>query len=408
MPAFLVKYVDEKGRRRSERLFAPDTAYLKKSLRRKGCWTLNIEQDEVQSAKSSRITLSAAERIGILDQVEMQLDVDINPDAAFRQLVDEYPPGKSRQVVAAISDTIDSTGNVGDAFERFPRIFAPHVVRIIRVGQGTGKLKEAIGRIIAYYHQADALFAAVVTALVYPFVVTTLMVVLLAIVFTTTIPKFKLLFEELHAKLWWNTKILFAVADICVAHPVLTISCALLTPVLLVVCFKARFMRPILDRWAMKIPLVKGMIEAVCISRFAINLKVLYESDPSNLLHGLKMCIGVTGNSVYNEALRKAHALVEDGKKLGQALRASPGLFPPLVTLAITVGEHKGRLGQALGKIGDYYNRKAQERIKKGMTLFEPLVIVIMGVVIGGIVLSLILPVYDAIKSQQTGMLKLR
>jgi type II secretory pathway component PulF len=169
-------------------MFAPDVAYLQGMLQRKQCWPLSIKVEE-SSHRTYKTKLPASDLISILDQIQIQLEVNINIDDAFRNLTDEFPRGKARFVVAHISDEINSSGRVAEACGQFPRIFPTHIQQMISVGEGTGKLAQAFRRLVEYFQDADQLKNTIISACMYPAMIVLAMVAFVFVIFGFTVPQ---------------------------------------------------------------------------------------------------------------------------------------------------------------------------------------------------------------------------
>ncbi|EIP99933.1 type II secretory pathway, component PulF [Opitutaceae bacterium TAV1] len=395
MPAYIVRYTNEKGQVRKERLYAPDMAYLQGLLQRKRCWPLSIKVEE-RKTRTWRTKLGLADIISILDQVEIQLEVNINIDDAFRNLVDEFPRGKPKFVVANISDEINSSGRVADACAQFPRIFPDHIRQMISVGESTGKLAQAFRRLINYFQGADALRATIISASMYPAMVVVAMVAFIFVIFGFTVPTLMAVFIEIGVELPWFTLQLVAFSDFIRANMILLLTVTALSPFIIGWSFRSKFTRPVID-WCMAKAMVIGPITRdVCISRFAANLGALYESEIP-IVQGLSICSRIAGNYLYNKGLQVVKKSVEEGQSIADGLKLAK-IFPSMVVLTIRVGEDNGKLDDSLRKLADYHNRKAKEKVERALKLFEPVMLIVLVVMVGVLAYALLMPMVTMIE----------
>jgi type IV pilus assembly protein PilC len=394
MPAYTVRYTNDKGRVLKERLYAPDMAYLQGLLQRKRCWPLSIKVEE-RKTRTFRTKLGLSDIISILDQIEIQLEVNINIDDAFRNLVDEFPRGKPKFVVANISDEINSSGRVAEACAQFPRIFPDHIRQMISVGESTGKLAQAFRRLILYFQGADALKSIIISASMYPAMVVFAMVAFLFVVFGFTIPTLMKVFIELGVPLPWVTQVLVDFSNFVRAHFILLLGIAIAAPVLLVWGFRSKYLRPMIDLFLAKLPVIGPITRDVCISRFASNMGALYESEIP-IVQGLTVCSKIAGNYLYNRGLGHVRKVVEQGLSIADGLKQAK-VFPSMVVLTIRVGEENGKLDDSLRKLADYHSRKAKEKVERAVKLFEPVMLIVLVVMVGALACALLLPMINMI-----------
>jgi len=394
MPAYTVRYTNEKGRVRKERMFAPDIAYLQGVLKRKRYWALSIKMEE-RKVRTYNTKLPLQNIISILDQIEIQLEVNINIDDAFRNLVDEFPRGKPRFVIAHISDEINSTGRVAEACAQFPRIFPDHIRQILSVGESTGKLAQSIRRLIDFFQGADMLRSTVISASMYPAMVMFAMAVFIFVIFGFTVPTLMKVFNEIGVELPPLTLAVLAISNFIKAYFTPLIILTVLSPFLIVRAFRWKFSRPVIDYALAKGPVIGPITRDVCISRFAANLGALYESEIP-VVQGLAICSKIAGNTLYNRGLATVREAVEQGRAISDGMKESR-VFPSMVMLTVRVGEENGRLDQSLRKIADYHSRKAKEKIERALKLFEPIMLVVLVGMVGLLAYALLTPMIQLI-----------
>lgn len=395
MPAYEVRYTNEKGRVRKEKIYAPDMAYLQGLLRRKRYWPLSIKMEE-RKTRTFRTKLGAQDTISILDQIEIQLEVNINIDDAFRNLVDEFPSGKAKFVVANISDSINSNGRVAEACAQFPRVFPDHIVQMVAVGENTGKLANAFRRLITYFQEADALKNTIISASMYPAMVMAAMVAFIFIIFGYTVPKMMGVFLEIGVELPPLTLAMLSFSRFVTDNLVLLLILTAVAPFGMVYAFRSKFMRPIID-WVMAKAVVIGPITRdICIARFATNLGALYESEIP-ILQGLLICSKIAGNALYNRGLTIVRKAVEEGRAISDGMKEAK-VFPSMVILTVRVGEENGKLDESLRKIAAYHSRKAKERVERTLKLFEPIMLVVLVIMVGFLAYALLSPMMQMIQ----------
>ncbi len=400
MPSYVVRYVTETGAKKKEVFFAPDMVYLRGVLQRKNYWPLSIEVQE-GGFRKYKTRLSAGDTISILDQVEIQLQVSINVDDAFRNLAEEVQTKKVKFVVSRISDSIDSNGRVADACGQFPNIFPDHIRQMISVGEDTGKLAPSFTRVIEYFKAADTLMGTIKNASIYPSLVLGAMMVFVFVVFGFTVPKLMVVFEELNVELSAMTKFLLAISIIVRDYPLIVGLVMISIPISLFLAFRTKQFRPVIDWILAKAPVIGPITKDVCISRFAANLGALYTSEIP-IVQGLIICSRIAGNAVYDKAIAITRQAVEEGRKIADGLKESK-MFPGMVVLTVKIGEENGRLADSLQKVADYYSRKAQEKVERALKLFEPLMLIVLVVMVGFIAVAMLSPMFTMIEQMSQG-----
>lgn len=395
MPAYVVRYTNPRGRVRKETMFAPDVAYLQGVLQRKKCWPLSIKMVE-RKTRTFRTKLAAVDLISILDQIEIQLEVNINIDDAFRNLVEEFPRGKPRFVIANISDEINSSGRVAEACAQFPKIFPEHTRQMIAVGESTGKLAQSFRRLIDYFQAADALKATIMGACMYPALVIFMMIGFVVVIFGVVVPKLVQVYKELGVELPTMTKVILAISDLLNNHPWAVLGVSIIVPILIVTCFKAKFLRKYVDIGIAKGPVIGPITKDVSISRFASNLGALYESEIP-IVQGLMICSKIAGNHVYNKGLAIVREAVEQGQSISEGLKMAK-IFPTMVILTIRIGEENGKLDDSLKKLSNYHSRKAKERVERALKMFEPTMLIFLVGMVGFLAYALLMPMMQMVE----------
>ncbi|OAM89941.1 type II secretion system F family protein [Termitidicoccus mucosus] len=389
MPAYLVRYTTSKGRVRKERMYAPDVAYLQGMLQRKQCWPLSIKVEESRH-RSYKTKLKAADLISILDQIQIQLEVNINIDDAFRNLVDEFPRGKPRFVVSHISDQINSSGRVAEACGQFPRIFPDYIQQMVAVGESTGRLAQAFRRLVEYFQNADQLKATIVSACMYPAMIVMAMIAFIFVIFGFTVPQLMKVYLELEIVLPRATMIVLAISNFVKGNIIVLGILTAVSPFFLTMAFRSKLVRPMIDWFLAKAAIIGPITRDVCIARFATNMGALYESEIP-IVQGLAICSRIAGNAVYNRGLAMVREAVEQGKTIAEGLKEAK-IFPTMVVLTIRIGEENGKLDDSLRKLSDYHSRKAREKIERTLKLFEPCMLIGLVITVGILAYALLSP----------------
>src|SRR5499433_1832716 len=300
------------------------------------------------------------------------------PIAQCLTILGEQSESKTlREVTTNIAHDVEGGATLADSFRKFPKTFDDLFTNMIQVGESGGVLDVVLQRLSGYIEKAAALKRKVKSAMVYPL--------------TFVIPTFASMFRNMGAELPLPTKIVLAISDFTRQY-VLFIIAALVG---FVFAFKKYYSTDqgsqVIDALMLKVPIVGMLVRKVAVARFTRTLGTLISSGVP-ILEGLRITARSAGNRVVEKAVMAARAAVTAGRTLAEPLRASP-VFPPMVVHMISVGENTGALDHMLGKIADFYDDEVDAAVSALTSLLEPL-IVFLGVIVGGLVVAMYLPIF--------------
>jgi type IV pilus assembly protein PilC len=305
---------------------------------------------------------------------------------------------------AVLTETIaDIRGGVdfSSALEKFsPRTFPEIYCNMIRAGEVSGQLDEILIRLAEYQEAAAALKAKIKSAMTYPIVSLVMILGIVICLLVFIIPKFKSIFESLNIDLPLPTIILLAVADFMSNEWMIWISVSVVSFIAFGAYKKTPWGRRQLDWLSLNIPVFGPLFKKVAISRFARTFSTLIQSGVP-ILGALEIVAATAGNKVIEGIVIEASESVRQGDNLATPLAAYPGVFPPMVTKMIAIGEKSGALEQLLSKIAEFYDQQVETTVDQLTSLIEPLMIGVMGLLVGGMVLAIFLPIFKIQESLQ-------
>ncbi|PYM99902.1 MAG: pilus assembly protein PilC [Candidatus Rokuibacteriota bacterium] len=291
-----------------------------------------------------------------------------------------------------IAHDVEGGATLADSFRKFPKTFDDLFTNMIQVGESGGVLDVVLQRLSGYIEKAAALKRKVKSAMVYPATIISVAVLVIIFMMTFVIPTFASMFRNMGAELPLPTKIVLMISDFTRQY-VLFILAALAG---FVFAFRKYYSTDqgsqVIDALLLKVPIVGMLIRKVAVARFTRTLGTLISSGVP-ILEGLRITARSAGNRVVEKAVMSARAAVTAGRTLAEPLRASP-VFPPMVVHMISVGENTGALDQMLGKIADFYDDEVDAAVSALTSLLEPLMIVFLGVIVGGLVVAMYLPIF--------------
>lgn len=310
---------------------------------------------------------------------------------ALRLLEKDCKNHTEKMLLGDIIKNIKDGAAFSSCLERYPKYFPALYVHIVHTGEATGKLKEALIQLLDYLRRLEDLRLKVKQALAYPIFMTIVGIGSVFVMLTFVLPRLAGMFEDFQAQLPLPTIILINTANFLKQYwPYIIISLALI-----IMLLKRR--RPgkesLLSRLKYHLPIAKGIVYKQSVANFSRSISLLLSSGVT-LLSALKDASPVIGNPVYVRQLEQARAEISEGVSFSDAL-AKFKIFPDFFVQMVRVGEEGGRLDQVLADIAESYEKEIEADLKTLSSLIEPAIILVLGVVIGGMVIAMLLPIFN-------------
>jgi type IV pilus assembly protein PilC len=290
---------------------------------------------------------------------------------------------------------VEGGATLADAMRKHPKAFDELFTNMIAAGEAGGILDTILKRLATYIEKAVKLKSQVKGAMVYPVAVLGIAGLVIAVILWKVIPTFASMFEGLGAQLPLPTRMVIAASNWFVR----LLPFLVLGAVLLVFFFRRYYAtyggRRTVDRTLLRLPILGVILQKIAVARFCRTLATLISSGVP-ILDGLEITARTSGNAIIEDAIMAVRKGVESGLTVAQPLKES-GVFPPMVVQMIGVGEQTGALDAMLGKIADFYEEEVDQAVANLLTLMEPVMILFLGITVGGIVISMYLPLFDLI-----------
>ena len=300
-----------------------------------------------------------------------------------------------RQILLQVRQDVESGSSLADSLRRHPKAFDDLYCNMVAAGEAGGILDTILQRLAQYIEKIVKLRSAVRSAMVYPTAVITIAVLVVWIILWKVIPTFATLFEGLGAALPLPTRITIGLSNFIGAWWWLMFLSVGATIFLLNRYHKTYKGRRHIDGFMLKIPVLGSVLRKIAVARFCRTLGTLVSSGVP-ILEGLEITARTSGNAIVEDAIMATRRSVEEGKSIAEPLKGTD-VFPDMVVQMVAVGEQTGALETMLGKIADFYEDEVDEATANLLALLEPIMISVLGVVIGGIVISMYLPMFDLI-----------
>lgn len=395
MPRFNYQARSRSGQKVTGIMLAEDEEQLTLTLREMDLYLVNVktEDDRVRAYFIRRV--KRREIINFTVHLATAVGGGIPILQAFEDLELQTTDHRMKNAIVVILEDLRGGSSLSDALSRHPTIFSEIYVNMAKAGETSGSLVRVLQHLIVFLEWQDGLISEVKRATIYPATVLIAVLGLLGILIGFVFPRILPVITNLKVPLPFITRVIMALSDF-VRHGWYWILLAGASFFVLI-----RFLKAsedgllILDAIKLRLPVIGGLVEKICLSRFAHHLGILLQTGV-DITQSLSIAERVVGNAVIAQAVSEAREKVIQGGALWRSLQET-GVFPPLVIRMIFVGETTGTIDSTLGRVTDFYDREIPATVKKLFALLEPLIIVMLAVIVLMVALSVFLPLYSAL-----------
>ena len=300
-----------------------------------------------------------------------------------------------KKALTEIRQSVEGGLTFAAALKQHPKIFTSLYANMVEAGEAGGILDTILNRLAIYMEKAMALKKKVKSAMIYPSTIVTVAMVVVIFLLIFVIPTFKAMFEGFGAALPLPTVIILDLSRLMITYWYLLLGIPVGLVVGLRMWYKTAAGKLAVDTFMLKTPVFGLLIRKVAVAKFTRTLGTLISSGVA-ILDGLDITARTAGNKVVERAVLQTRASIAEGKTIAEPLKAS-GVFPPMVVQMIAVGEQTGALDAMLGKIADFYDEEVDTAVGNLTALLEPMLMVFLGVIIGGVVIAMYLPIFKLV-----------
>ena len=326
-------------------------------------------------------------------QFSVLVDAGIPLVQSLEIMRDQTEAQHVREMLGEVRRSVEAGQSFSDALSEHPKYFPDLFVHLVRAGETGGVLDEVLEELSDYYQRRDRINSEVKGALYYPITILVVALVVIMILLTFVVPTITDMLAGMGGEMPLPTQILIGVSGFLSSYWWAVFGGIALILLLLRFYAKTSSGSRRFDALLLKIPVIGDLLRKVIISRFANTLALLLASGV-NLVNALPVLENIVGNQIIKEVLEEARARVREGTDLSRPLSNS-GEFPPIVIQMIQVGEQTGNMEDMLNRLSDYYEIEVENAIEGGISLIEPAIIVMMALVVGGVVASIIMPMFE-------------
>lgn len=400
MPGFNYTAIDRNGKRVRSSLDASSIETAKSSLRGAGYTILDIKEQTTLNRDIEIPFLGkpkAKDMAVFCRQFVSILRAGVSVASVLSMLGQQTGNKKLRAAIREMQADVEKGESLATSMRRHPKIFPAILVNMVAAGESSGNLEESFRQMELYFDRSKRTKSKVTSAMIYPCVLIVVMIVVLIVMMTKIIPNFLKTFEDMDAEL---PKITLGVMAVCEWFkswwwvPLLVLLALIVGGVLFHRTDKGKHFFGWLAR---KTPVVGNLTVKTACATFCRTMEVLIGSGLT-LTDSMDLAASNMGNIYYLEAIRDARGMVAEGTPLRESL-VRTGIFPPMVSNLVGVGEETGDLQSMMGKVADYYDEEVDEATKKLLNLMEPAIIIFMAVFVVIIVLAIYLPMINMTKA---------
>ena len=396
MPSYRYESKNASGQVSAGVIAANSLAAASQMIRSRGEYIIALAPAEEGQRKQVPLSFSFGPGLRDVQNFTAQLAVMIRAGISLRSAIEgiseQTPNPKFKDMLMQIRKDIESGRQFSDALLRYPRTFSPLYINMIKASELSGGFSKMLDRIAIYLDQQIDTRNQVRGAMIYPGIILCMAISVTIFLLTFVLPRFTSLFAGKEALLPLPTKMLLAMSDFMINYWYIVIALVVASAWGIALMLKTEWGKLAFDKTKLRVPLFRSLFRALYISRSLHTMGQLINAGVP-MLDTLAITADISGNILYKRMWRTVYGAVKQGKKIAAPLQRTP-LLPKSVIQMISAGEESGKLGEVLDEVSTYYARELRAVIKTVTAMIEPLMIVLMGAIVGFIAMAIILPIF--------------
>jgi len=396
MPEFVWKGVNRKGKKKKGEMEAESENFVRLTLRRQGIEPTKIKpkpKDLFENVKFLQPRVTEKDIVVMTRQFATMIDAGLPLVQCLEILCSQQDNRTFKRILKNVKEDVEEGSTFADALKQHPEVFDDLFVNLVAAGEIGGILDIILNRLAAYIEKASKLKKKVKGAMTYPIVVMVIAILVVAVILIFVIPVFETMFADFGKALPAPTQIVVALSDF-VTNYILYI---IVGVVVLIFAFRRFYRtergRALVDDLVLKAPVFGMLLRKVAVAKFTRTLGTMISSGVP-ILDSLDIVAATAGNKTIEEAIRETRQSISEGRTIAEPL-ADSEVFPSMVVQMISVGEATGALDTMLGKIADFYDDEVDAAVDALTAMLEPFMMVFLGGTIGGLVVSMYLPIFQ-------------
>jgi len=342
--------------------------------------------------KFSSIPIS--EKLFFVQHLNIMLKAGISLSVALKTLTKQTSNKRFAGIISDISKNVEKGVSFTESLKPHEKIFGQLFVNMIESGEISGKLEEVLKRLYIQFKKNHELVSKVKGALTYPAVILVAMSGIGIFMMTTVVPKITVMFKDFNAELPLATKLIIKLSDSLVADGLLYLIGLIIFILIIVQLIKTKRGKYIFHGLLLKLPIFSPVIKKINLARFARTISSLLKTDIM-IIKSFQITANVLGNIYYREALNEMGNKIKKGGTINEVIANYPKLFPPVVTQMIAVGEETGEIDYVLEELAEFYEGEIDQTMNNLPAVIEPVLILLLGLVVGGMAVAIIMPMYS-------------
>ncbi|CAN5870804.1 type II secretion system F family protein [soil metagenome] len=400
MPAFTYTARALNGDLSTATIDAPNRDDVVAQLRKKRLNVVKIDEAAVAKKKKAGGKIKMRDIVIFTRQFSTMINAGLPLVQALDILAKQSENPALKDVTHAVVFDVESGHTVADALGKHPKAFTELYVNMVAAGEAGGILDTILMRLATFMEKNDALVRKVKGAMIYPGVISSVAFIAISVLLIFVIPVFKKMFGDVGLPLPLPTRVVIAMSEFLRGIGGVVSVVVVVAGVFMIKKYYATNSGKLaIDKLMLKAPVLGDVLRKSAVSRFTRTLGTLIGSGVS-ILDGLEITAKTAGNRVISDAIMESRTSIAGGETISAPLQKS-NVFPPMVISMIAVGEQTGGLDEMLSKIADFYDEEVDAAVSNLLSLMEPVMIVFLGVVVGGMVVAMYLPIFDMINAVQ-------
>lgn len=390
---FLWEGTDRAGKRVKGETRGVSVALVKADLRRQGVAPLRVRKKPVSLFQARKKKITTKEITVFSRQLSTMVSSGVPLVQAFEIIGKGHENPSMQDMVLAIKSDLENGSSLSQAMRKHPKQFDDLFCNLIRAGEQAGILENLLNKIAIYKEKTEVIKSKVKKAMYYPVGVLIIAFIVLVVMLLKVVPEFKKMFNGMGAELPLPTQIVVSMSEFLQANWMYVFSVLGIAIYFLVKAKQnSKAFNYFWDRSILKLPVIGTLVQKSIIARFSRTLGTMFAAGVP-LVEALESVAGASGNRIYADAILKIREDVATGQQLQLAMQQSR-LFPNMAVQMVAIGEETGSLDSMLGKVADFYEQEVDDAVEGFSSLMEPIIIVIIGGLIGGLVLAMYMPVF--------------
>ncbi|HPV70799.1 MAG TPA: type II secretion system F family protein [Candidatus Magasanikbacteria bacterium] len=339
-------------------------------------------------------TIKFSQKIFLFENLRVMIKAGLSIIESLSIAASQATSPKLKNIVSQVQAEVEKGRPLSETLEKFPQLFPSIYVKMIAAGEISGKLDESLSQAVEQMKKTNSINSKIKGAMVYPIVILVAILGISIEMLVYVLPNILTIFTEMNVALPLPTRMLIATSNFLIKYGLVVLAVFIILIIAFIRAKKNLSFARFIDNLILHLPIFGNISRQINLARFSLTLSSLLKSAIP-IIDALSITGEVVTNRLFQDALKETAQKIKTGRAISEVLGEYPQLFPPLVTQMIMAGEKSGTLENLLNELSVYYNEEADQILKNISTIIEPVIILILGVVVGGLAVAVIMPMYS-------------